>query len=50
VIKYKKVKFKMADSRHVGNAITRLPIDRDETFVVASNQRLYNKTFSQVAR
>jgi len=34
---------------NVGNAITRLPMtDWDETWVVASNQRLYRKTFSSV--
>ena len=34
---------------NVGNAITRLPMtDWDETWVVASNQRLYRKTFSSL--
>ena len=33
--------------KNVGNAITRWT-DWDETWVVASNQRLYRKTFSSV--
>ena len=41
----------MADCRHVGNAITRLPMGRLGWNLSGriSNQRLYHKTFSSIS-